>query len=274
MEFNESLKNLEKIEKIDVAKKTIKDLPIEDRPQEKLFAEGEASLSNAELIALIIRTGTKEETAVELCQKLLNAYGGIGELTKLRPSDIMRIKGFGPSKAAMVSAALELARRISTVSKFEKLLLNNPMAIYEFLSPQMSHLPYESFRVLSLDTKKCLIKSSEISKGTLDATVVHPREVFREAIEVNAHSIIISHNHPSGDPVPSQKDRDITNILLKAGDILNIELVDHIVIGRGKYFSFREEGILFWFTLTQNLNKFLYIEIGSKKYLNLERKIS
>lgn len=274
MEFNESLKNLEKIEKIDVAKKTIKDFPIEDRPQEKLFAEGEASLSNAELIALIIRTGTKEETAVELCQKLLNAYGGIGELTKLRPSDIMRIKGFGPSKAAMVSAALELARRISTVSKFEKLLLNNPMAIYEFLSPQMSHLPYESFRVLSLDTKKCLIKSSEISKGTLDATVVHPREVFREAIEVNAHSIIISHNHPSGDPVPSQKDRDITNILLKAGDILNIELVDHIVIGRGKYFSFREEGILFWFTLTQNLNKFLYIEIGSKKYLNLERKIS
>lgn len=274
MEFNESLKNLEKIEKIDVAKKTIKDLPIEDRPQEKLFAEGEASLSNAELIALIIRIGTKEETAVELCQKLLNAYGGIGELTKLRPSDIMRIKGFGPSKAAMVSAALELARRISTVSKFEKLLLNNPMAIYEFLSPQMSHLPYESFRVLSLDTKKCLIKSSEISKGTLDATVVHPREVFREAIEVNAHSIIISHNHPSGDPVPSQKDRDITNILLKAGDILNIELVDHIVIGRGKYFSFREEGILFWFTLTQNLNKFLYIEIGSKKYLNLERKIS
>lgn len=274
MEFNESLKNLEKIEKIDVAKKTIKDLPIEDRPQEKLFAEGESSLSNAELIALIIRTGTKEETAVELCQKLLNAYGGIGELTKLRPSDIMKIKGFGPSKAAMVSAALELARRISTVSKFEKLLLNNPMAIYEFLSPQMSHLPYESFRVLSLDTKKCLIKSSEISKGTLDATVVHPREVFREAIEVNAHSIIISHNHPSGDPVPSQKDRDITNILLKAGDILNIELVDHIVIGRGKYFSFREEGILFWFTLTQNLNKFLYIEIGSKKYLNLERKIS
>lgn len=274
MEFNESLKNLEKIEKIDVAKKTIKDLPIEDRPQEKLFAEGESSLSNAELIALIIRTGTKEETAVELCQKLLNAYGGIGELTKLRPSDIMRIKGFGPSKAAMVSAALELARRISTVSKFEKLLLNNPMAIYEFLSPQMSHLSYESFRVLSLDTKKCLIKSSEISKGTLDATVVHPREVFREAIEVNAHSIIISHNHPSGDPVPSQKDRDITNILLKAGDILNIELVDHIVIGRGKYFSFREEGILFWFTLTQNLNKFLYIEIGSKKYLNLERKIS
>ena len=274
MEFNESLKNLEKIEKIDVAKKTIKDLPIEDRPQEKLFAEGESSLSNAELIALIIRTGTKEETAVELCQKLLNAYGGIGELTKLRPSDIMRIKGFGPSKAAMVSAALELARRISTVSKFEKLLLNNPMAIYEFLSPQMSHLSYESFRVLSLDTKKCLIKSSEISKGTLDATVVHPREVFREAIEVNAHSIIISHNHPSGDPVPSQKDRDITNILLKAGDILNIELVDHIVIGRGKYFSFREEGILFWFILTQNLNKFLYIEIGSKKYLNLERKIS
>lgn len=274
MEFNESLKNLEKIEKIDVAKKTIKDLPIEDRPQEKLFAEGEASLSNAELIALIIRTGTKEETAVELCQKLLNAYGGIGELTKLRPSDIMRIKGFGPSKAAMVSAALELARRISTVSKFEKLLLNNPMAIYEFLSPQMSHLSYESFRVLSLDTKKCLIKSSEISKGTLDATVVHPREVFREAIEVNAHSIIISHNHPSGDPVPSQKDRDITNILLKAGDILNIELVDHIVIGRGKYFSFREEGILFWFILTQSLNKFLYIEIGSKKYLNLERKIS
>lgn len=274
MEFNESLRNLDKIEKIEVSKKTIKDLPIEDRPQEKLFAEGEASLSNAELIALIIRTGTKEETAVELCQKLLNAYGGIGELAKLRPSDIIKIKGFGPSKAAMVSAALELARRISTVSKFEKLLLNNPMAIYEFLSPQMSHLPYESFRVLSLDTKKCLIKSSEISKGTLDATVVHPREVFREAIEVNAHSIIISHNHPSGDPVPSQKDRDITNILLKAGDILNIELVDHIVIGRGKYFSFREEGILFWFTLTQNLNKFLYIEIGSKKYLNLERKIS
>lgn len=262
MEFNENSKNLDKIEKIDVAKRTIKDLPIEDRPQEKLFKEGESSLSNAELIALIIRTGTKEETAVELAQKLLNAYGGIGELAKLRPSDIIKIKGFGPSKAAMVSAAIELARRISTVSKFDKLQLNNPMSIYEFLSPQMSHLPYESFRVLSLDTKKCLIKSSEISKGTIDRTVVHPREVFREAIEVNAHSIIISHNHPSGDPKPSSKDIDITNVLLKAGEILNIELVDHIVIGSGRYFSFREEGMVFWFTLIQNLNKFLYIEIA------------
>lgn len=242
--MSEELKK-ENIEKIEVLKKTMKSIPVEDRPQEKLFKLGESSLSNAELLALIIRTGTKENTAVELCQDLLNTYGGLKNILKLRPSDIMKIKGFGPGKAAMVSASLELARRIRTVDGFEKIKLRDPKSIYEFLAPQMSYLSTESFRVLCLDTKKCLIKCVEVSKGILDSTVTHPREIYRVALEENAHSIVISHNHPSGDPYPSPSDLEMTKVLLEAGRILKIELVDHVIIGDGKYFSLREEGLVF-----------------------------
>lgn len=228
---------------------TIKDMPIEDRPQEKMIKLGPNYLSNAELLALIIRTGTKTKTSVELSQEILNSIkkesaSALGALKNITMSDLMSIKGVGESKASMIIAAINLGIRLSNESVFERKKLTSPCEVVDYVMQDMRSLSVEEFRIVNLNTKKEVDSIKLISRGTINATVVHPREVYRCAIENRAHSIILLHNHPSGDPNPSFEDKDLTKKISKSGDIVGIPVVDHIIIGDNRYFSFLEHGML------------------------------
>lgn len=236
---------------------TVKTLPVEERPQERLFTQGVKALSNAELIALIIRTGTRDKTVMELAQNLLakleeksvNVDGDIdnGALIQLKNAtyeDIKDINGIGPSKAAMILAAVELGKRINDSSPFRKIQINNPEKIFDFLKNDMGSLLVEEFRIAILDTKKYLERIVTVSKGTMDRCDVHPRDVFKHVVADSAHSIILIHNHPTGDPKPSQEDIKLTKRLVEAGDILGIQVIDHIIIAGNKYVSLAREGYI------------------------------
>lgn len=232
----------------------IKDMPLEDRPEEKMLMYGPNILSNAELIALIIRTGSKSKTSVELAQEILNRFmfkdedgnihNGLNALKNIALSDLISINGIGKSKACMILAAITLAKRMSQESLFKKTKVNSPEKMAKFIMDDMSSLKIEEFRVAILNTKKELESIRTISLGTVDKTIVHPREIFKVAIEYSAHTIIALHNHPSGDITPSREDKILTNRLVEAGKIIGIEVVDHIIIGGNNYYSFLENGIL------------------------------
>ncbi len=233
----------------------MKDLPFDTRPQEKLLRYGAAQLSNAELIALIIRTGTKDENSVSVAQKLINLgnndykpnivdmeYMGLKSLANATIEELKSVDGIGDSKAAMIMAALELGKRISKYNaNLEK--LNATDKLPRIVMEDMRHLEKEHFKIAILNTKKELKYIEEITIGSVDKTIVEPRDVFSTAIKRGAHTIILFHNHPSGDPKPSVQDLEITKNLQKAGELLNIPVIDHIIIGDGVYFSFLEEGI-------------------------------
>lgn len=234
----------------------MKDLPEDARPQEKLLAYGPTSLSNAELIALIIRTGTKENNSISLAQKLLEKgndndnkgasrnleYFGLKFLANATLEEITEVKGIGKSKAAMILAAIELAKRISK-SSVDLTKLNTTDKLPYMVMDDMRNLEKEHFKIAILNTKKELSYLETITVGSIDKTIVEPREVFSIAIKRNAHTLILLHNHPSGDPKPSIQDIEITKTLKEAGLLLNIPVIDHIIIGDGRYFSFLEEGI-------------------------------
>lgn len=234
----------------------MKDLPEDARPQEKLLAYGPTSLSNAELIALIIRTGTKENNSISLAQKLLEKgndndnkgasrkleYFGLKFLANATLEEITEVKGIGKSKAAMILAAIELAKRISK-SSVDLKKLNTTDKLPYMVMDDMRNLEKEHFKIAILNTKKELSYLETITVGSIDKTIVEPREVFSIAIKRNAHTLILLHNHPSGDPKPSVQDIEITKTLKEAGSLLNIPVIDHIIIGDGRYFSFLEEGI-------------------------------
>ncbi len=228
----------------------IKDLPFEDRPQEKLLKLGPQYLSNAELIALIIRTGTRTKTSVELSQEILNSFTegykeqGISVLKQKSVKDFLQIKGVGVAKAAMLMAAITLADRINSESVFKKNKADSPQSIADMVMQDMKDLSVEEFRIALLNTKKEVIAIKTVSKGILNSTIVHPREVFKIAIDYSAHSIVLLHNHPSGDSKASNDDINITERLSESGKLLGIEVVDHIIIGDREYFSFREQGLL------------------------------
>ena len=238
------------IKEINKTSFTIKDLPLEDRPQEKLLKFGPDSLSNAELLALIIRTGTRSKTSVELSQDILNSFlpdykeEGLSVLKRKKLNDFTKINGIGNSKAAMIMAAITLAKRINNSNVFAKTRIQSPKIMYEIVKDEMSNLEVEEFRVVILDTKKQIININTISRGTLDLTVVHPREVFKTAIDNMAHSILLLHNHPSGDPNASRQDIELTKRLVEASKIIGINIVDHIIIGNNSYFSFLERDLI------------------------------
>lgn len=233
--------------------KRIKDLPEDMRPQEKLLASGPNYLSNAELIALIIRTGSKEENSMAVSQKLIDLgqsltnnndeYYGLKFLVNSTIEDLMQINGIGKSKACMIQAAIELGRRVYRGSSYLKEKITDTTKLPNIVMNEMRYLNEEQFRIAILNTKKELEYLELISSGTVDKTIVEPRDVFQKAIKRNAHTIILLHNHPSGDPKPSKQDLDITNRLKKAGNLIGIEVIDHIIIGDGVYYSFLEEGI-------------------------------
>jgi len=224
---------------------TIKDLPEDERPREKLYRYGPKTLSNTELLAIIIRTGNKENTAIEICQKLLvGKKEGISFLANASLQEIMKVNGIGKCKAAQILAAVELGKRVMTSTHKEKSKITSPKDIVDVLMLDMIHLKKEHFKIVMLDTKNQIIGIEDISVGSLNSSIVHPREVFKEAIVRSSAAIILVHNHPSGDPTPSKEDIAITKRLVEGGEILGIKVLDHIIIGNNKYISLKEKDII------------------------------
>lgn len=229
-------------------KLTIKDLPLSERPYERLEKLGAEMLSNAELLAIIIRTGNREETSVSLAQRVLGqdkSDSGFEFLYGITPQELRKIRGIGRVKSIQIKAVLELSKRIaSTYGMGDKVTIKSPRDVCALLMEEMRHLKKEVFKAILLNTKNHLIKHIDISVGSLNSSVVHPREVFSEAVKVGCSGVIFVHNHPSGDPEPSVEDMETTKRLVSAGDILGIKVLDHIVIGNGRYLSFKERGFI------------------------------
>lgn len=223
---------------------TIKELPEGDRPREKLLKYGAGQLSNAELIALVISSGTKKRTAVELSQDILSYFDGLKGLINLGVEEIKQIKGIGVAKASQLRAVIELSKRLHSADSDEKKVIKNPTNVVGILMPRLRFLKQEVFGAVLLDTKNQVIATPKISKGGLSSSIVHPREVFKEAIRRSSAAIILYHNHPSGQPEPSQEDIKITNRLIEAGKLIGIEVLDHVVIGDNVYVSMKEKGII------------------------------
>jgi DNA repair protein RadC len=217
----------------------IHDLPAQDRPRERLVAHGAEKLSNAELIAIILRTGMKGMSAIHIAEQLLQKF------------ELRKIKGVGRDKAVTLKAAFTLARKMAEELRHEAPLLDTPERIAELLREDHRHAQAETFQVVLLNTRRRLIKVETLSQGTLDTILVHPRDVFRLAIVSNAASIVIVHNHPSGDPTPSDADIKVTRDLIRAGQLLKIDVVDHVILGRAtterpkEYASLRELGYFY-----------------------------
>lgn len=220
-------------------------LPADDRPREKLIEHGPDILSNSELLAILIRTGTTERSALDIARELTDNGGLYSNIAQARSvADLSKIKGLGPAKTATILAAVELGRRVAGADPQKKLKLSSPEACVSYLMPRMRYEQQEKFLVLLLDSKNQLLKCQQVSEGTLNASVVHPREVFAPAMLHRAACVLAAHNHPSGDPAPSIEDRKLTQALKATGTVMGIPLLDHIIIGDGRYFSFRENGYL------------------------------
>ncbi len=226
-------------------------MPEDERPQEKLIKFGPDYLSNAELLALIIRTGNRKgDSAIDTATKVLrslrtaNDSNGLNSLKNANLSNLMEVDGIGEAKAAMILAAVQLGIRLAVSSNGTKIRVTSPSIAANYVLSEMSVLEQEHFRIMTLNTKKEINFIREISKGTINMTIVHAREVFRAAISDNAHSIILLHNHPTGDPSPSKEDIGLTKNLIEASKIIGIDILDHIIIGDNRYFSFLEEGLL------------------------------
>jgi len=226
---------------------SIKDLPKEERPRERMQRYGAQALSDAELLAVLIRTGTPSESALVLSQRILKGNGAKSGLCFVADSSIeelSEIRGIGIAKSVQIKAAVELGRRISSYSSRNPTAINTPVDVKNLLMEEMRFLEKEHFKVILLNIKNHVISVEDISVGSLNSSIVHPREVFKPAIRRSSAAIILVHNHPSGDPTPSREDVDITRRLTEAGKILGIEVVDHVIIGNGIYISFREKGII------------------------------
>jgi len=210
----------------------IKDQPASERPRERLVAHGAEALSNAELIAILLRTGLKGANAVEVGRQLLQKFGSLQSLALASVDDLRAVKGIGRDKAVTLVAAFALAQKMAKELQEESPVLDNPENVVRLVRAKNLLLETEQFQVLLLNTRKRLIRAEKISDGTLDTVLVHPREVFRSAIAANAASLVLVHNHPSGDPTPSDADIKVTRDLIRAGQLLKIEVLDHVIIGR------------------------------------------
>ena len=222
----------------------MKALAPDDRPREKLDRCGACHLGDNELVAVVLGHGFHRTTALELANRVLEAVRGVHGLTRAPRDDLGRIKGIGRAKAAQVLAAIELGRRTLTRAPAERSQFVNARDIAAYLLPQFGSRPVEQFGVMLLDTKLRLLKTALVSVGTLDASLVHPREVFRAAAVAGAAAVVLFHNHPSGDPTPSRDDVGLTARLVAAGEVMGIDVVDHLVLADTKYCSFKETGRL------------------------------
>lgn len=222
----------------------IKELPADERPREKMKERGAQALGNSELLAILLRTGNFQESALRIAENLLDRQGGLAGFGNATLEEFEQVKGVGEAKAITVMAAIELGRRVTTLAPAERAIIRTPDDVAALLMPRFRYETKESFIAILLSTKNHVLKTAVISVGSLNASIVHPRELFREAINASAAAVILAHNHPSGDPAPSPEDVSLTRKLVDAGKLLDIPVLDHIVLGDGKYISFKEKGIL------------------------------
>lgn len=226
-------------------KLSIKGWSPQDRPREKLLLKGTAALSDAELVAILLGSGTRTETAVELAKKVLQHAGNnLHTLARLSVKDLMKIRGIGEAKALTIIAALELGRRRKHTEQEEKPQITGSRDVFELVRGNLEDLPHEEFWVVLLNRANRVIRKQQISQGGVAGTVADPKIIFRHAIDSLASGIVVVHNHPSGNLSPSQADRDLTRRIRDAGKLLECQLLDHLIIGGQKYFSFADEGML------------------------------
>ncbi len=223
---------------------TIKDLPADTRPRERLLREGAEVLSDIEILAILLRTGSREATALDLAALIMLRFKTLRHLLGATIEELSEIKGVGPAKACQIKAALELARRTTVYSGQQHPVIKTPDDAAALVMEEMKHFDREHFRAILLNTKNRVIGTDRVSVGTLNSSVVHPRELFRNAIKRGAASIILLHNHPSGDPTPSREDKDITRRVMEAGNIIGIEVLDHIIIGDNRFISLKAHGLI------------------------------
>ena len=222
----------------------LKDFPKDERPRERFIKLGPQNLSNQELIAIILRTGTKAESVIQLAQRLIKEFEGLRMLKDATLEELTKIKGIGKAKAIQLLAAVELGRRINSLTNEERYAIRSPEDGANYVMDEMRFLNQEHFVCLYLNTKNQVIHKQTVFIGSLNASIVHPREVFREAFRRSAASIICLHNHPTGDPTPSREDIEVTRRLKECGRMIGIEILDHIIIGDKKYVSLKEKGYL------------------------------
>jgi DNA repair protein RadC len=229
----------------------IKDQPASERPRERLAAKGPGALTDAELIAILLRTGLQGANAVEIGAQLLRKFGSLQALARASVDDLCQVKGIGRDKAVTLLAAFTLARKMAEELQRESPVLDNPEAVVSLLKGQNLIKDVETLQVLLLNTRRRLIRVEEITDGTVDTLLVHPREVFKAAISANASAIVLAHNHPSGDPTPSEADIKVTRDLIRAGQLLKIDVLDHLILGRATservkdYSSLKELGYFY-----------------------------
>lgn len=223
----------------------IREMPRSERPRERLKDLGAQALSTAELLAIVVGSGTGRRSAATIGQEILHSHGGSLRRLAARPvAALTALTGVGIARAVAVHAAMELGRRLAAESRDDGAPLRSPRDVYALFAPRLEDLPVEEFHVAVLDSQHRLERDITVTRGLLNSSLVHPREVFREAIAERAASIVLVHNHPSGDPTPSGDDRQVTEQLVAAGRLLDIPVHDHVIVGRGRYASFAESGLL------------------------------
>jgi DNA repair protein RadC len=215
-----------------------------DRPREKLQRLGALALGDNELVAIVLGNGRANASALDLANTLLVGIGGVDGLARARADGLMRIPGIGPARAAQVLAAVELGRRTLTRVGRQRVQVTSPRAVAELLLPQYGNRAVEQFGVVLLDTKHRILRTTVVSVGTLDASIVHPREIFREATTAGAAALVLFHNHPSGDPEPSKEDLQLTRRMMAAGVLMGIDVIDHVILADVRYCSLKEKGLI------------------------------
>lgn len=222
----------------------LKDLPFEERPREKLMRHGPERLSNSELLAILLGSGTRSLSVLRLAEHLLARFGALRTLANASYEELMSVKGIGTAKAAVILAAFELAKRLADSTMEAREVITSPQDAADLVLRELAGADKEHFMIIMLNTKHRVIGKKVISIGHLSGSLVHPREMFKEVIRRSSAAVIVVHNHPSGDPAPSQEDITVTKRLVEAGELLGIQVLDHIIIGDNCYVSFREQGLL------------------------------
>lgn len=222
----------------------LKDIPASARPRERLISQGPAALADAELVALLLRTGVKGTSVLQLSQSLLDTFDGVRGLLQAQASDLRKIKGLGPAKRAEIAAVMELARRSLAQEVSERPVFDSPQRVKDYVRLQLGHLPHEVFAVLFLDAQHQLLRLEEMFRGTLTQTSVYPREVVKRALELGAGAVILAHNHPSNVAEPSRADELLTGTLVRALQLVDVRVLDHFVVARTTVVSFAERGLL------------------------------
>jgi DNA repair protein RadC len=228
--------------------RAIKEWPEDERPRERLMKLGADSLSEAQLLAIVLATGDAStgQSALDLARHLVHTFGGLRALDAASVTELCQTKGIGPAKATTIKAAFELGKRLLGERPQQKVKVGAPLDVVQYYQPRLQHLRKEVFKAVLLDTKHRILKDVTVSEGSLSASLVHPREAFLPAIKESAAAVVFVHNHPSGDPTPSSEDKELTHRLAEVGSLVGISVLDHIIIGTGNpgYLSFRDAGLL------------------------------